>query len=126
MKVYNLPIGPSGCGNTRLISNGVVLSLEFEYFDGSRPLIGTIKFESIVAYRFSAEMHADDYPDDAYDSIWEIVRSGWKEDLRATEPSGINDISNKHHFCVFLSSNGHFEVLADSCCVLDSRSGNLQ
>jgi hypothetical protein len=126
MKIHDLSVGPAGCGHTRLTSDGLSLLLEYEYFDGPKPLIGGISFQSIVAYRFSAEMHTSNYPDEAYDSVLEIVSSPWKKELQLAEPSGIDDIASTHHFAVFLSSNGYLEVLADACSLIDPRPGNLK
>jgi len=125
LKLSELPIPQSGCGNTRLVSDGVSLNIEFEYRAQGQDLVGCIEFESVVAYRFRNEMHSRGYSSDAYESLVEIAESPWKEEVSEIAPSGIGDVSGAHHYALFLSSNGYFEILAHAFCVQSSRAGRL-
>lgn len=112
-KVLDLPIPQSGCGDTRLVSDGVSVIIEFEYRENQRDLIGTVKFDDVVAYRFSSERHIRDYCSEAYESVAEIESSGW---ITKTEAA-------KRHFAMFLSSNGYFEILASGISLGAPREG---
>lgn len=113
-KITNLPIPQSGCGNTRLSCDGLNLSIEFEYRSQGEDIIGKICFESVIAYRFSNEMHSEGFVTEAYESVAEVLNSEWKTRLTAIAPTGVTDALSARHFVMFLSSNGYFEVLAAS------------
>lgn len=124
-KLVNLPIPQSGCGNTKLSCDGLSLSIEFEYRSQGSDIIGTICFDGVVAYRFSNEMHSEGFVSEAYESVAEVLNSDWKARLVATSPTGVTNALAARHFAVFLSSNGYFEVLAESFRVEDARPGLL-
>jgi hypothetical protein len=124
-KITNLPIPQSGCGNTRLSCDGLNLSIEFEYRSQGTDIIGTICFEAVVAYRFSNEMHSEGFISEAYESVAEVLNSDWKMKLAAIAPAGVTDALSARHFAMFLSSNGYFEVLAESVRVEEPRFGLL-
>lgn len=125
LKLADLPIPQSGCGNTRLVSDGLSLSIEFEYRAQGRDLVGCVKFDSVVAYRFRNEMHSRNYSSEAYEALIEIAESPWKEEISEIAPSGMGDASSARHYATFLSSNGYFEILAHAFCVQPSRTGRL-
>lgn len=125
-KLSDLPIPQSGCGNTRLVSDGVILTLEFEYRAQSQDWIGGVRFESVLAYRFRNEAHSKGYSSDGFEALAEIFGSSWKDELGAIAPSGFDDVQSKRHFAVFLSSNGYFEIFAETFSVLEPRRGLLE
>lgn len=125
IKLTNLPIPQSGCGNTRLSCDGLSLSLEFEFRNQGEDIIGAIQFEGVVAYRFSNEMHSEGFVSEAYESVAEVLNSDWRQRLAALAPASVTNTSSARHFAVFLSSNGYFEVLAESFRVEEARSGLL-
>jgi hypothetical protein len=114
-KLFDLPIPQSGCGNTQLESDGITVTLRFEYRLNGKDLVGTIQFRGVVAYRYRDELHSLGYASEAYESVAEIVDSPWCKELHFAAK----------HFAVFLSSNGYFEVLADSASLAESREGLL-
>lgn len=125
-KLAELPIPQSGCGSIRLVTDGLNLTLEFEYRQQSQDWIGSIGFEEIIAHRFRNEMHSKGYLSDSYESIAEVEDSPWKQELLAMTPTGIADVKKKRHFAVFLSSNGYVEVIASRFVVHESRRGTLE
>jgi hypothetical protein len=42
----------------------------------------------------------------------EVGPSPWLEQLRASEPSGYDQLQDRRHFALLLSSNGYLEVVA--------------
>jgi hypothetical protein len=115
-KLVDLPIPQSGCGNTQLVSNGVSLTLRFEYRKGGSDQIGTIQFDGVVAHRFRDELHSIGYASAAYESIAQILDSPWRSELKF----------DGMHFAVFLTSNGYFEVLAQDYHVGEPLDGLLE
>jgi hypothetical protein len=98
--MIDLPIPQSGCGNTELISDGISLTLRFEYRKSKNDHIGIIKFDGVIAHRFRDEVHSLGYASEAYESIAEILDSTWCSELNF----------DGRHFAIFRSSNGYFEV----------------
>lgn len=123
--VINLPITQSGCGNIRFTFAALNALLEFEFREQRQDCIGSVQFKHVLAYRFRNEMHSLGFVEGAYDSIVILRESEWLAELRSIAPAGIGDLDFKKHFAVLLSSNGYFEVVADSCEVLTSRIGLL-
>src|SRR6266850_2566526 len=110
-KLVDLPIPQSGCGNTQLLSDGISLTLHFEYRKAGRDLIGTIRFQGVVAHRYRDELHSVGYESEAYESIAEIQNSPWCAELKF----------DGKHFAIFLSSNGYFEALAQEYLIGEPR-----
>ena len=113
----------SDCGNSRLVSDGVELSLEYEYRADRTDWIGSIHFTNVMAYRFRNEMHSQGYCSESYNSVAEVKDSPWLAELIRNEPIGIHDAADKKHFAVFLSSNGYLEVIADAFAISAPRKG---
>ena len=124
-KLVQLPISGSGCGDIRILSDGVELSVEYEYRADGADWVGAIHFSDCIAYRFHNEMHSKGYCSDGYDAIAEVKSSSWLAELIRDEPTGIRDAIGKKHFAVFLSSNGYLEVIADAFDLPSSRKGLL-
>lgn len=123
--IFDLPIPQSGCGNTRFSVAGLVATLEFEFRGQGQDWIGAAQFDGVLAYRFRNEMHSRGFLNDAYEAVAALDRSEWLEELRRIAPDGINDVAAKKHFAVLLSSNGYFEVIAETCRLLPERLGTL-
>lgn len=88
-------------------------------------MIGTLRFSGVVAYRFRNELHSAGFSSEAYESLAEIHESEWRDELVSMEPVGISSAKESKHFVAFLSSNGYFEVLADSFKMDEKREGML-
>jgi len=114
-KLFDLPIPQSGCGNTQLESDGVSVALQFEYRSHGKDFVGVIHFGRVVAYRYRDELHSLGYTSDAYESVAEVSDSEWCKELQF----------GGKHIAVFLSSNGYFEVLAESVELGEPREGLL-
>lgn len=124
--VKKLPVGGAGCGDIRLVGNGLELFLEFEFRREGRDLIGSVKFGGLIAHRFFGEMHSQGFVPSSYDNIIEITESAWQKHLFKIEPANMRcGASEKRHYCVFISNNGYLEAIADSCELLDERPGLL-
>jgi|SRR5690242_9229228 hypothetical protein len=115
-KLTDLLIPQSGCGNTLLVSDGVTVTLQFEYRREGKDWIGLIRFEEVIAYRHRDELHSVGYPSESYESIAEIHNSGWSTELKCSV----------RHFAVFLTSNGYFEILAKEFSICEPSEGRLQ
>lgn len=115
-KLFDLPIPQSGCGNTQLHSDGITVTLQFEYRLQGKDFVGRIEFRGVVAHRYRDERHSLGYASEAYESVAEVAPSEWCKELQFTGK----------HIAVFLSSNGYFEVLAESVSLGESREGLLE
>lgn len=124
-KLWALRTSQSGCGDVRLISDGVSLLAEYEYRSNGQDWIGGVQFEEVIAHRFRDEMHSQGFDPSSYDTVVELAESEWIEALAKAEPDGIWGMKGKKHFAILLSNNGYLEVVARSCEELDSRSGTL-
>jgi hypothetical protein len=125
-KIADLPIPQSGCGDTRLCSDGLALTLEFEYRKLGQHVIGSVRFDGVIAYRFRNELHSLDYCSESYESIAEVRDSEWRKSLVDTASDGEASPSRLRHFALFLTSNGYFEILADQMEIGESRIGLLE
>jgi hypothetical protein len=114
-KLFDLPIPQSGCGNTRFQSDGITVTLLFEFRLHAKDLVGVIQFKGVVAYRYRDELHSVGYASEAYESVAEVADSEWCKELQFTGK----------HIAVFLSSNGYFEVLAESVTLGELREGQV-
>lgn len=123
---YDLPVGGSGCGNIRLISDSTVLTVEFEYRQSGIDWIGIVAFDGISSYRFYDEMHSQKHVLGSYDAIVEVVESDWISEIAYDEPEGISvPVNQKHHFSLYISNNGQVDVIADSFSCVRPRRGLL-
>lgn len=122
----SLSIPESGPGDSRVTFDGSELLLEYEYRNSGRDLIGRLLFEKVVAYRFRNEAHSRGFIPSSYDAVVEVVDSSWLEELVEGVPEGMIGAKGKKHFAIFLSSNGYFEVIADSVQQLSPVEGLLK
>ncbi len=120
-----LPIDSAGCGDTRLTTDGLFVTLEFEYRNAGEDWIGGISFGSVVAYRFRSEVYSRGYVPESYEAVAEVIDSSWIQELNGIAPTGISDVLRTRHFAIFLGSNGFFEVLAETFDMLAPRRGLL-
>jgi hypothetical protein len=128
MKI-DLPTDDSGCGNIAIMSNGVYVRVEFEFWNENeqRNEVGTILFDACIAYRFRDEMHSGGFAEGSYDAIVEVQVSSWWYGLKAMEPPGLSRMADgpMRHFAVLFSNNGYLEALAQQIEILPSRAGCL-
>ena len=115
-KLFDLPISQSGCGNTQFQSDGITGTLLFEYRLHGKDSVGVIRFKGVVAYRYRDELHSVGFVSEAYESVAEVADSEWCKELQFTGK----------HIAVFLSSNGYFEVLAESVSLAEPHEGLLE
>jgi hypothetical protein len=118
----DLDIGGSGCGNVLIKCSGVLLA---EYKVGFE-MIGAIRFNDVVSYRFRKEYFSSGYCPGSYDSLVEVLDSDWLPELKKIQPKGFKDMDEKRHYAVFFSSNGYLEVVAAEAIVLPVVVGTLQ
>ena len=111
-KVFDLPIGQAGCQNISLSSDGIDLTVHYDFVLEGRIRSGTIHFDDVTAFQFVDERHGTHVPG-AYDAIVEVLPSDWISKLASKEPKvRLESVKNKRHFAVLLSSNGYLEVVA--------------
>ena len=123
--IEKLPIPESGCGNLRMLFDGVEMLAEYEYRTAGVDTIGAIRFHGVVTFRFSDEMHCAGFVRDSYDSVVEVADSEWLRSLKDNEPPGISGVVGKTHFAMLFSSNGYLEVVAERLSVPSARIGRL-
>ena len=124
-KLAQLPVPGSGCGNICVLSDGVELSVEYEYRADGADWVGKLCFSDCIAHRFRNEMHSKGYCSESYDSVAEVKDSPWFAELIRNEPTGVRDLVDKKHFGVFFSNNGYLEIVADAFTLASPRKGLL-
>ena len=123
----NLKTGAMGCTGIRLVSDGLNLTLEYEYYnsDQEADFIGRILFRYVVAHRFRRQHFSRGFLEPSYDRIIVNEDLSWKQEiLRRGPPDRL--LKDVEHFCVFISENGYLEVLASDVAELASRQGVLE
>lgn len=112
LKVVDLPISGVGCGEIKIESDGVALTVSLT--DGELAA-GRLSFDDVTAFRFRDEMHSRGFIQESYDTLVEILESDWLHELIEIEPKQIlGSVEGSRHFAVLLSSNGYLEVIAKS------------
>ena len=124
-KLAQLPVPGSGCGNISVLSDGVELSIEYEYRSDGEDWVGKICFSDCVAHRFRNEMHSKGYCSESYDAVAEVKYSSWLAELIHSEPTGVRDLVGKKHFAAFFSNNGYLEIVANTFTLPSPRKGLL-
>jgi hypothetical protein len=122
----DLPVPGSGCGDIRVRYFGLSLRVEFEYHLDGKDLIGELRFEGVLAFRFRDEMHSAGFPTGSYDCVMSSRKTDWLRELAAAEPSGVKATSEATHFAVLFSSNGLLEVIARTVSLGEDRAGLLE
>lgn len=121
----DLPVPGSGCGGIGVHFSGLKLLVEFEYTVGAEDLIGLLRFEGVLAFRFRDEMHSAGFPSGSYDCVVSSKSTSWLRELTAVEPQGVENVAEATHFAVLLSSNGLLEVVARAASLGEGRTGTL-
>ena|SRR5438105_10733586 len=127
--LYRLPTPDHGCGNIELSTDGVELTVRYEYWEDGRDLIGGVQFEVVLAFRFHNETHSFAFPSckESYDAIAEVTDSDWLKQMIACEiPGMLLSAKGKHHYAMFLTNNGLLEVIAARYTILNSYEGRLE
>ena len=122
----SLSMPGSGAGDSRLTCAGSELLLEYEYRSDGRDFIGRLRFWGVAAYRFRNEAHSRGFIPTSYDAVVEVIDSLWFEDVMKGVSEGVSGAKAKKHFALFLSSNGYFEVIADTVELLAPADGFLE
>lgn len=117
----------AGCGAIRLLFEATDLLLEYEGHDeGGEPIVGRLRFVSVIAFRYRDEMHSLGFAEGSYDSVLTFDDSAWLNELSGIEPRGISDVVGRKHFAVLLSQNGYLEVVAERVAVGSATAGHLR
>jgi hypothetical protein len=116
-KLLDLPVPGQGALWARFAYDDVSACVEFRYSDPKKEhaQLGKIRFTHVISFRFGDEMHSRGFYSESYESLAEVVDSEWLSELSATEPRGLltTELWERHHFAVFLSNCGFFEVIAE-------------
>jgi hypothetical protein len=110
--IHQLAVPDSGCGDIRVRFENLELGVEYEFRAAGQDQLGHLRFVGVVAFRFVNELHSVGFASGSYDAVVEISPSPRMEQLRALEPSGFEQLRDRHHFALLLSSNGYLEVVA--------------
>jgi len=129
-KILNdLDIADTGdIGDSRLMSNGVELIFQYNYYSSrlKKNCIGKIFFDHVIAYRFSDEMHSEDFCGLSFCMLVEIENSNWLKKLTENDHKHIyHNLFEQKHFALFLKSNGYFEIIAAEYKIFDPQPGEL-
>jgi hypothetical protein len=124
--IHQLAVADSGCGDIRVRFENLELSVEYEFRASGQDQLGHLRFVGVVAFRFVNELHSVGFASGSYDAVVEISPSPWLEQLRAIEPSGFEQLRDRHHFALLLSSNGYLEVVARELVIDAATLGLLE
>ncbi|WP_218080301.1 hypothetical protein [Anthocerotibacter panamensis] len=117
--VYTIPNTALDCLNAQFIyeETDLILKLEYEDEDGMVRSYH-IRFIHAQLFRFENEMHCISITAGAYDGVVELVDSAWAMEINSFE-NEYNRHSpwSKRHFCIYISSTGQLNIIADSFTV---------
>jgi hypothetical protein len=126
--LYRLPTSDVGVGNIEITTDGVELTIRYEYWEDGRDIVGVVQFEVVLAFRFHDEAHSFAFPSckESYNAIAEVTESDWLKQLIAMEVGLPLSAKGKHHYAMFLTNNGLLEVIAARYTILNSYEGQLE
>jgi hypothetical protein len=101
--------------------------LRFQYYRNGVLYRSGIRFNRVSATRTLAERCCTAWHiEGAYDTLVEIERSPWLEDISSNTQKMWRDKWEMHHFMIYLDSAGCFETIADSWEILQEEQGSWQ
>jgi hypothetical protein len=114
--IYKLPVSTSDCLTAQLSTENTDLLLRVEYEDHSDVVRScVIRFMHVQLFRFENETHSDVYPPGAYDAVVRVRQSAWAAEIELFEVTHKRQSPwAKNHFCIFVSSKGQLNVIAES------------
>lgn len=113
-KLLELRTSGSGCGDIRMVFDGITLTVEYEFCSKIGNEVASVRFDGVIAHCFRDEMHSYGFPDSSYDAIVEVDSSDWIKQLASDEPKNVRSVNEAKHFVVMLSNNGFLEIVATS------------
>lgn len=126
MLAVKVPLGELPVASTSFISDvdvevsGGALTLRFTFPRDGVPYRGGVRFEKVRAYRWLTESLCTAWNiEGAYDTIAEVEKSDWVEELQAAEPEHHRGFWTMRHFMLYVDSAGCFEAVADSWAELE-------
>jgi hypothetical protein len=99
--------------------------LEYDYFLADKYWYSYIRFHSVRAMKFTAELHCNENQLDAESQIIEIVNSNWSRKLLLNENEDTLNHWILNHYMIYLDDNGCFEFLANSWETYTPKLGRL-
>jgi hypothetical protein len=117
--IYKLPVSATDCLTAQIVFEGtdVLLRVDYEEEDGDVRSAG-VRFNHVQLFRFENEMHSNVYPPGAYDAVVEVGQSDWIAEVERFEKQNNRDSPwGKKHFCIFVSSKGQLNVIAESVSI---------
>lgn len=118
----------TGCGDTLLIAREFDVDLYYEFRSSTlKAMVGKVRFETVIAFKFTDEMHGMGSRAGSYDTLVEVKDSSWVAELTAVEPSNLRlSARGMHHYAVFITNNGLFEFMARKATIEVGAEGTLQ
>ncbi len=117
LALYEIPYSDSGSLSDATLEHPSAaggLTLQFEYERDEEWYIGTLLFERVRCFRFSAEAHTTVWHSEgAFDTLVEVQNSAWAAEVTGNSPGGSTDWTLRHYL-IFVSSMGAYEILAES------------
>jgi hypothetical protein len=105
----------------RVTGTGLALSFVFEDESDARFVAG-VEFSGVRAFRKRAESLCNAWHiEDAYDTVVEVMNSGWVAELTADAPDGSKGRFPMRHFLLYLDSFGALEVVGAAATLVPAR-----
>ena len=108
--LYQVPV-PS----TEFEGGGAYLcgdTIRFEYYRDGILYRSGIRFHRVPAARTRAERCCKSWHIEAYDTLVEVEKSSWVEEIRAETSERWRNEWETHHYMIYLDSSGCFEIIA--------------
>lgn len=93
---------------------GVSPAIRFGYTKNGMPYSGGIEFTKVAATRIRSERCCQTWHIEAYDTLVEVEKSQWLEEIRRDTQEMWRSKWEMHHYMIYVDSAGCFEVIASS------------
>jgi hypothetical protein len=96
--------------------------LTYSFLRGGSTVRGEIRFETVRAARWQAEIYCTAWhTDGVYDTIAEIMDSSWLSELLDATPDHERGFWTLRHFMLYIAGEGCFEAVAASHSIHEFR-----
>lgn len=111
-KLYKVPVPSTAFTMDAVLCDGTI---RYGYLKQGKRYKGGIEFRRLAATRTRAERCCTVWHiEQAYDTLVEVERSPWANEIRADTSEQWRDKFEIHHFMIYLDSVGCFEFIAES------------
>lgn len=122
LKVLELPVASTAITDSpvlRTAGSDLLLSMNFD--DEGHIRATTLRFVKQRAFRKRSEIYCTGWHvTDAYDTVCEVAKSEWVQELRAASSAASSAVWVMRHFIIYVDSFGCLEVVAEDAVLDDS------